>query len=160
MCNATLQKDKAFLNIILFSEKPHQGNDPARYVSVLNKIYHILSKDKHFCAASKEWLFPCKPHHFKKELGKTVTSPSMALLPCANPCLVADSVPCALSEHNEICVFIIKAQKQEVIHSWLSLSDHSGIGSAALMLSCSSAQSLTPYLVLRFCALRATLLLL
>lgn len=81
MCNATLQKDKAFLNIILFSEKPHQGNDPARYVSVLNKIYHILSKDKHFCSASKEWLFPCKPHHFKKELGKTVTSPSITLPP-------------------------------------------------------------------------------
>lgn len=45
MCNATLQKDNAFLNIIFCSEELHRGNDPARYVLGLKMIYHSLSKD-------------------------------------------------------------------------------------------------------------------
>lgn len=61
--------------------------------------------------------------------------------------LVTHSVLSALSEHNKICAFVIKAQKQTDMHSGLSLSGSSGSDRDVLTLSHSSAQRLAPYLL-------------
>lgn len=62
---------------------------------------------------------PATPKEFQKGIVKNGNNLKHDTAPSANPCLETDTVPHAVFKHNEICVFIIKAQKQKVFHSWL-----------------------------------------
>lgn len=101
---------------------------------------------------------PATLKEFQKGIVKNGNNLKHDTAPSANPCPETDTVPHAVFEHNEICVFIIKAQKQKVSHSWLLCQT-----TLALMLifsSDSSAQGLAPYLIPQNDVIKAPLLLL
>lgn len=156
ICNAMAQ-NYTFLNIIFSSEELHGGNDPARQILMLKMIYHSLSKDQHFCTASKDWPLPCKPHYFKKKWRKPATIARMALPP-------VQVHACWWIQCHMHCLNIMKIMSSSLRHRSKKLSSPGFACQTTLplivMLLRSSEQRLDPCLFLQFCSLGATLLLL
>lgn len=74
---------------------------------------------------------------FQKRIVKNGNDLNHDTASSANPCLVTDTVPHVLFEHNEICVFITKAQKQK-FPTPAFLWEHSGIDGDVLITQLST----------------------